>query len=156
MLNYNVFLGLFEIQQENGDRLILDISKDVKFTWIGDHKFVYTPTFGYMEIIHDGRASVAELTTMHAIFEFSSGTKYPLSVADIRTGVSKTTRYYWEEKQYFIVDAKLRPHHGSPSLLYKLFPKQKSKIRSFIKNHKTDFRKKEDILDIVRYCNGEL
>jgi hypothetical protein len=155
MLNYNLFLEKMLIRQSEEEYIMLE-ERGINTIWIGDHKFIYTLSHGYMEIILDGKAGVAEKTRMVAIYELSNGTKYPLSVADIRTGQAKGTRYYYEDKQYFIVDAETHVHHGTTTVLSKIFSTNKSKIRSFVKKHKTDFKKKEDLLEIVAYCNGEL
>lgn len=157
MLNFNFFLGLMELAQMNGDIGVLDVSNGVKYVWIGDHKFAYTtPTYGFMEVILEGKAAVAELTKMRAILELSNGTKFPLSVSDIRTGVAKSTRYYWMEKEYFILDSKSHPHLPSVTVLARFYPRQKRKIKSFAKGHQTNFKKGEDLVEIVTWCNNEL
>lgn len=154
MLNYNIFLDRMLIRQSQEEYIVLE-ERGISAVWIGDRKFIYTLSHGYMEIILDGKASVAEKTKMVAIYELSNGTKYPLSVADIRTGQAKGTRYYYEEKQYFIVDAQAHVHHGTTAILSKIFPGTRSKIKSFVKDHKTDFKKREDLLEVVAYANEQ-
>ena len=152
MLNYNIFLDRMLIKQSEEEYVMLD-ERGISTIWIGDHRFIYTLSHGYMEIILDGKASVAEKTRMVAIYELSNGAKYPLSVADIRTGQAKSTRYYYEEKEYFIIDTKTHVHHGTANLLSKIFPGNKREIKSFLKEHNTNFRKKEDLLQVVEYVN---
>jgi len=154
LLNYNIFLEFVEIKQDNGQVFPLSNPSEVKTIWIGDHQFIYTPSFGYMEIILEGKVSVAEKIEMRAVFELSNGTKYLPPPTDVRTAVSKSTRYYWPEKNYYIFTDRSHVHRAAA--LQKIIPRQKSKIRGFVKNHKTDFMKKEDILDLVSFCNQEL
>ena len=153
MLNYNVFLDVVDIRPAEGQIFPLADVHDVKTIWIGDHKFIYVPSFGYMEIILEGKASVGEQTLMRAIYELSNGTKYPLSNTDVRTGISKGTRYYWIEKHYYIFTDSSRIYRSGSGVLPKFFPEQKGKIKSFVRGHKTDFKKKEDILEVVSFSN---
>lgn len=155
MVNYNIFLDRMLIKQSEEEYIMLD-ERGIKTIWIGERKFIYTLSHGYMEIILDGKASVAEKTRMVAIYELSNGAKYPLSAADVRTGQAKGTRYYYEEKQYFIVDTRTHVHHGTTNLLSKIFPGNKREIKVFVKKHNTDFRKKEDLLEIVAYINNSI
>ena len=155
-LNYNVFLQKFVIREDNGDVVGLDYSKEIKYIWVGDHKFIYSPPFGYLEIILEGKASVAESTFMRVIYELGTVNRYPSSVYDDRTAISKTPRYYWQEKAYYVFSDPSHMHRSSPAALPKIFPRQKSKIHSFQKEHHNDYKKRDDLLEIVSYCNNEL
>ncbi len=156
VLNYNAFLEIFEFKESDGETVPLDKNNLVKYIQVGDHKFIYSRSFGYLEVIAEGKASIAESTFMNATMEINSGVKYGNTIVDIRTNTAKTARYYWMEKRYFIFSDPSNIHRANPTALPKIFPKEKSKIKSFVKNHKTDFKKKEDLLEIVNYCNREL
>lgn len=156
LMNYNVFFEKFEIKQDDGKNVAMEMNNQLKVIKIGDHRFMYTPMFGYLEIIADGKASLAQSTFMNGMLEVNGGVKYPSGVVDNRTITSKTARYYWFEQRYYIFSDPSHVHRVSAAALAKIFPKEKSKIKSFVKNHNTNFKKKDDLLEVVSYCNQQL
>jgi len=157
LMNYSLFLEMFVVKQDNGDIVPLKYSSEIKYIWIGEHKFIYSHAHGYLEIICQGKASLAESTYMNSIIEYSSGVKIGNNVVDARTDVAKVTRYYWLQNKYYIIpDSSRHLLRSSPAALPRIFKKQKSKIRQYERQHKTDYNKREDLLEIISYCNREL
>jgi hypothetical protein len=157
LMNYSLFFEMFVIKQEDSEVIPFKYSNEIRYVWIGNHKFIYSKPHGYLEIIEQGKASLAESTFMNSIYEYSNGMKYGNTVADVRTAVSKTTRFYYVQNKYYIVrDSSHHLLRSSPAALPKIFRKQKSKIREYAKEHKTDYKKREDLLEIVSYCNRKL
>jgi hypothetical protein len=157
LMNYNMLFETIVIKQENGEITSLKYSNDIKYVWIGNNKFVYTQPHGYMHVLEEGKASVGEISFMNSAFNSGSWDKHGNPITDWRDGVSHSPRYYYIEKRYYIYpDSSLHLIRPSPAALPKIFKKEKSKIRAYEKAHKIDYKRREDILDIVSYCNREL
>jgi len=155
MLNYNVLLETMDLLQPSGEIMVMRKSPDVRAVWVGDHKFIYDQSFGYLEIILDGKISVAQKTSMDAVYELSNGHRYPLRTIDLKGSPMKATIYFWQHRQYFIFGESLKPFRSGSAVLPNLLPEQKSKIKAFSKSNRIDYKKKEDILKIVAYANEQ-
>lgn len=161
LLNYSAMAGAIVIKPDSGHVLVMRKSPAIKFVWIGDHKFINDPVFGYVEIILDGKVCLAQKTFMDGIYELSNGMKYSLSAvisngpAFIKTSTKASTRYYWIEEQYFMVGGDMKVLRCSPVALKHFLPKHKSAIKAFSKSNRIDYRKKEDLLKIVAYANEQ-
>jgi len=156
MMNYNIFFEMFMVRQADGGVIPFTYPGAIKYVWIDNHKFIYTKNFGYMEVILEGEASVAESNFMNAIVSQIAVARGPELRPDNRVGFAKTNRYYYKQTKYYIFSNPSKMHHASPAVLPKIFKGQKDKIREYERSHKTNYRKKEDILDIVSYFNSEL
>lgn len=156
VMNYHLFLEKFFVKSQGQELTPFDFADEIKYIWIGDHKFIHSKQFGYLEVIMEGRASVAQSTFMRVIMEASSMQKYPTSLSDNRMGVANSTRRYYIDRKYYILSDPSHIHRASAAVLPKIFPKEKQTIRDFEKNQKTDYTKKDDILKVVLFCNREL
>jgi hypothetical protein len=157
-MNYSMFLEMFMVKEENGDIVPFKYNDQVKYIHVGNHKFIHSQSHGYLEILTEGKASLAESSFMLAIYEYSSGVRYGNNQADIRTSASRELRYYYVEHKYYIFPDSSSRHllRSSPAALPKIFRKQKNKIREYEREHSIDYNKKGDLLKIVSYCNKEL
>jgi hypothetical protein len=153
MMNYNMFLEAMDIKSPGGEITELKKTSEIKFVFVGDHKFIYEPSLGYLEVILEGKASVARRSMMKAIAEASNGSKYPITTGDVRTSISRFTRYYWVEEDYFIIDDNGRIFRSAPNVLKGVYPKQKGDIKTYSKANRIDYQKKEDVLKVVGYAN---
>lgn len=155
MLNYNFMYESFDIKQPTGEIVKMRKSPAIKAVWVGDHKFINDPVFGYLEIILEGKISVAQRTHLDGLYELSNGSRYPMrSLMDTKIASDKTTQYYWEEVQYYLVDEASKAYRVGAPQLKALARRHKSEIKAFGKANHIDYRKKEDILKIVAYANG--
>jgi hypothetical protein len=142
-----------DIQQANGDIVGLAKSKDITTIWIGSHRFIYEPAFGYLEVVLEGKISVGRRKYMEAIYELGNGQKYALIGTDIKSAPSKTTRYYWVTQDYFIFDEKGKTFRSGSRALPSLLPAFKQQLKLFSKKNKIDYSKEEDVLKMVAYAN---
>jgi hypothetical protein len=156
MLNYNLMIEAMDIKQPTGEIVTMRRSPTIVAVYVGDTKFVYNPSFGFLEIILDGKVSVGKRTYMKSIYELSNGNRYEQHAStDIRLSLAKTTRYYWPEEQYFILSEDSKAFRSGSTVLRHLLPKHKHAIKSFAKKNHIDYKKKDDILKIVAYANEE-
>ncbi len=157
MLNYNFMYESFDIRQPSGEVVKMRKSPAIKTVWVGDKKFVNDPTFGYLEVILDGKVSLAQRTYLDGLYELSNGNKYPMrSLMDTKVASSKTTQYYWEEVQYFLLDENSKAYRAGAPQLKMIAKKHKSAIKEFGKSNHIDYRKKDDLLKIVAFVNEEI
>lgn len=156
LMNYNLFTEKFLVKESEEHITPFEFTNEVKYIWIGDHKFIHSKQFGYLEVIMQGRVSVAVNTFVNVIVDPNSMQRYPLSLSDNRMGVAKTTRYYYVDQKYYIFADPSYIYRSSPAALPKIFPKEKRTIRDFEKNQHTNYSKREDVLKIALFCNREL
>ncbi|HZY81841.1 MAG TPA: hypothetical protein VFE50_20095 [Cyclobacteriaceae bacterium] len=153
-MNYNSYLETIDIVE--GDR-ITELKKfpELKVIYIGDHKFVYYPGLGYLEIILKGTLSLARKTVMSTVYEFSDGYRMPVAVIDdLRTTPNKSIRYYWPVDLYYVIDPLRRAHRPGPLLFPALVPDARHKIRDFIALNSIDYRNGKDLETLVTFCNN--
>jgi hypothetical protein len=161
LLNYSAMAGAIVIRTDSNQTVVMRKSPAIRFVWIGDHKFVNDPAFGYLEIILDGKVCLAQKTYMDGIFELSNGSKYSMAAvmdmgaAFIKTSFKASTRYYWVEEQYFMLGSNMKALRCSPGALKHFLPKHKAAIKAFSKSNRINYRKREDLLKIVAYANEQ-
>ncbi len=151
-LNYNSFFETIDVLTENGEISPMKKLNEVRAIWIGDHKFLNDRQFGYLELVESGNVALGVKYFMFGVIENSNEQSAPIIGMDNRTATNRSTRHYWPSAQYFFVSNNLilRP---SPQALPKLFPTISSELKDYIKVHQVDFRKRGDLLELVRYCN---
>jgi len=156
-MNYNVLFETFMIMQDDGRVIPFKDIEDIRYVWIDDNKFVRTKGYGYLYVIQDGRAALAESTFMDVILEYPVMPEYPNAFVDQRYEASKVKRYFYIEKAYYIIDTSSgRVKRASPKALSKIFRKEKQTIRDFGKTNNIDYNKKDDLMKVVLFCNREL
>jgi hypothetical protein len=156
MLNFNFFTGSIQILAPDGSTTNLKQSAEIKVIWIGSHKFVYDASLGYLEILLDGTVSVAQRTVVDGIYELTNGFKYSLNRAEMyKSPPIKETRYYWIEEQYFLLDENQKPFRATKNVLPKLLSKVKTEIKEYSSANNIDYNKKEDLVKITAYANGQ-
>lgn len=161
MLNFNMLLGTIEIASPDKAISTLRQTPEIKFVWIGDHKFIYNPGVGYLEIIYDGKASLAQKRTFSGVYEPANGFLYSLNTTNsndnFKGQVYKSIRYYWIDEQYFFVDEHQKISRATSGVLTKMLPSSvKKQVKEFSKEKNIDYRKKEDLLKITEYANGQV
>lgn len=156
MMNYNIYLETMDVMRENNEKWVMKKFPTLKYILIGDHKFLHDRSIGYLEIIQGGVISLAVHTTMTLLLEYTNGLRLTPSGVDVRTGSSPATRYYWPVETFYVVDPANKPYKVTPRLLHSMLPSMKDMIRDFEEIKKTDYRKKQDLIDIVKFCNEKI
>jgi hypothetical protein len=152
--NYNIFLETIDVTTATGEISAMKKLTELRTLIIGEHKFIYEPELGYLELVVEGNISIGSKTIMNCITELSSGYKYALTGFDVRTGRDKKTRYYWPREYYYIISADGKVHRPGTLTLPLLLPEYKNEIRDFVKEHKIDYRDNDDVSMVVLFCNN--
>ncbi len=152
VLNYNTFLETIDVKDEKGIGILKELP-ELKMIHIGDHKFIHDPAHGYLEIILDGNLSVAKKSFMSAKVGTSNGFIYPMTGMDVKTQTHQFARYYEPTKLLYILDQAKVIHRVGTRVLPSLLPSMKGNIKDFVRVNDIDYRKEEDVLKVVRFCN---
>jgi hypothetical protein len=154
-MNYNLFLESIDVNDADGKIFALTKFEDIRFVWIGDHKFLRDPKGGFLEIIIDGPISVARRSYMKwsVAYVGGGGSYFQHTTVDDRSGASDIERKYWPAETYYIVgpDYKTRPF--GPNVLPSLLPHMRSKIKKFAGSNEINYKSNEDLLKMVKFCN---
>jgi len=156
VMNFNIFLGTIEILAADHSLTTIAQRDDIKCVWIGDHKFIYKPPVGYLEILLEGKVSIAQRTIMNGIYESTNGFRYSLRATDLyKSPPQRELRYYWIEEQYYLIDEDQKTYRATKNALTKLAPSVKKQIKAFSDENNIDYTKKEDLMKIVAYTNEQ-
>lgn len=162
-MNYNIYLGNFDMKDDSGRVYSLKKYDDMKFVRVGDHKFYYDKKLGYLEIVIDSAVSVARSSYMAwrvgagstSGRSFSGGTStYWAKPVDYRDQSTEYERIYWFAEQYFIMDADHKTYKFAPSVLPSLLPQLKSDIRKYAKQNRINYKSNDDLVKMVKFCNS--
>jgi len=156
MLNYNMYLEHMFMVNNHGDTASMKDLKMIKMVTIGDVNFLYSPPHGYVEIVT--RTPVALGMKHNFVYlgeDMGLGqpfrTRTPTDIRGIRTDF---TRVYKRGASYYFIDTQNKVHLALPATIHKLFPTFKHEIRAWIKEHHTNFKDQNDLLQLLEYCNS--
>jgi len=165
-MNYNIFLESIDVNDADGKIFALTKFEDIRFVWIGDHKFLRDPRGGFVEIIVDGPITVARRSYMKAAAShvgfgpsFSASSlggasgSYFHRTSDDRRDASDIERIYWSAEAYHIVGPDYETHMFGPNVLPSMLPHMRDQIRKFARSNKINYKSKEDLLKMVKFCN---
>ncbi|HEX8059625.1 MAG TPA: hypothetical protein VF473_01755 [Cyclobacteriaceae bacterium] len=152
-LNYNIFVETMELKSKDGTITTLEPANEIKAIFIGNHKFVYEPSFGYIEIILEGKASLGRKIYMKGSYELDDGSRSLLGTADVKTLPARFTRYYWLDVRYFIIGENQKTFRPGKTALPRLFPNVKKQVKAFSVENNINYSREEDLLKIIRYAN---
>ena len=168
-MNYSRLFDEMLFIDDKGDTLALGVNKNVKFIVIDKDIFYYDA--GYIRIIvnHDFVklaeknvwivADVQKIGThnrptttvaVQSLLSYTDGT----DAAKSKDLVLNENILLRREIQYYIGNAYGAFGRASKKKLMLLFPKDQSKIESYLKENKIDFDKKEDVEKVVGFLNS--
>ncbi len=162
-INYNFLVGEMQFIGSNGDTLAIANSDEVKFINISDTVFYYNK--GYMEQLVDddtlhlavqrnikidyekvgayGQSNPASAIDNNQSF-FEGSNAYHLTINQDAV-IKNTTTYYLISKNEPAVIA-------NKANFIKIFPADKTRISSFIKDNNIDFKKAADLEKLLAFC----
>lgn len=164
-LNYNRALGRIQFIDEKGDTLALANEESITSVTIGTVVFLYNPSClqsvkseGKVKLLKNERVRIADKQKTGGYgIPNSSGSIESIDNVYANTGfkqldinetllLSKVTYFYVEndEKQ---------PVPASKKNILKLFPKQATSIKEFIKAKNIDFSKENDLVALTGYLS---
>lgn len=158
MLNYNTYFEHLYLINKKGDTLQVKNFSLVKMVTIGDVNFINDPQQGYVEVVT--RTPVALGIKHNFIFlgEDMGLGKPPVikTSSDFRGVRADYTRVYKKGEAYYFIDINNTARKATLLVLNKLFPNYKEDIKALVKARDLDFRRKEDLLTLLAFCNGKV
>ncbi|AYB30145.1 hypothetical protein [Chryseolinea soli] len=164
-MNYNVLSGDMEFISPKGDTMVLKKTPEVKLVMVGGHVFFLEPAQGYIEILiqqqlalgvqkefviarKDVEVSNGYSTSSNntgAVVAYRGNSRSVTSNADLLVRINNT---------YFFIDQKNEAHPATKASLMKLFPDDRDKLKTYLKEQHTDFKQKDDLARLLAFCNG--
>ena len=158
-MNYNLFTGKMDVITTNGDTIQFRDGMDAKILNLNGHVFYQDFKNGYMEIIMQSPLALAErnrfaLIEDQEILEAAGMTDQAnASSVSNRMAVVKYDRIYQLQKTYFFLNSRNEVFEANKLSLFKLLPNDREQIIDFIKKNSISFQKKEDLMELISFCN---
>lgn len=167
-LNYNLLLGEMHFIAPNSDTLSLSNEYLIKNIQIHDIVFYYNPDIGYVEVMLDTPAAklgvkqvfrIASLEKQGA-YQQSSGagsirnySVFSHGNGSVQKLETKGDIVFSKTKTYFFIDTNNRFYKASKSSISKIFPKHKSTIEKYLKEHPIDVYDEDNLKNLLQFCN---
>jgi hypothetical protein len=164
-MNYNVLSGDIEFLNPKGDTMVLKKTPEVKLVMVGGHVFFLEPAQGYIEILIQQQLALGvkkEFVIVRKDVEVSNG--YTTSSdntgavvayrGNSRSVSSNADLLVRMNNTYFFIDQKNEAHPATKATLMKLFPDDRDKLKTYLKEQHTDFKQKDDLAKVLTFCNG--
>jgi len=158
LLNYNTYFEHMYLINKEGDTLQVKDYSLIKMVTIGDVNFVYDEQHGYVEVLTRTPVALGVKHNFILLGEDMGLGKPPIqkTSSDFRGARIDYTRVYRKGEGYYFIDINNAVYKATPPALNKLFPNYKEEIKTQIKAHDLDFRRKEDVLTLLAFCNGKV
>lgn len=164
-INYNVLSGDMEFLSPKGDTMVLKKTPEVKLVMVGGHVFFLEPAQGYIEILVQQQLALGvqkefvivrkdvevsngyatSSNTTGAVVAYRGNSRSVTSNADLLVRINNT---------YFFIDQKNEAHPATKASLMKLFPDDRDKLKTYLKEQHTDFKQKNDLFRLLAFCNA--
>jgi hypothetical protein len=92
---------------------------------------------------YGGTSQTSSSTSVNKLY--LSGNTYDMELPDDYKVTTSEIFFIFHKGQYNRIN--------SVNQLIKLIPEKKTQIKEFVKENKTDFKKQEDLITLIRYCN---
>lgn len=158
-LNYNFLNQEVEFINTTGDTLSIARKYAVDSINIGEQSFYYHPTEGYVEVrdefpplklvVHQSVQAAQNQAGKVIFHDLGSNSHDPLSA--LGNDQRKLTLINGQE--HFVIDKNNRLYPVQRSTLYRMFPKHKTEIRSYLKRHRIDLKREEDLIKALQFCS---
>ena len=158
-VNYNLFTGTMDVVDEKSDTVKLKKWREVRILNLDGSIFYQDFRKGYMEIIAQGPLGLAIRKNFALVqdkdrledegFEYQADA----SIMSNQDPVTKYDRLYQLDKTYFFMDKRNQFHEASKLSILKLMPRDREKIVAFINENKTSFKKVQDLINLINFCN---
>ena len=166
-LNYNRLLGEMQFIDSKGDTLALADEQNVAHVTIGPNRFYINPGKGCPEVIAEhGPIKLAKQVVLKSMrtekkvaYGQSSGAS---SVATVQPYSNNSSvhrigatgdQVVQEDIAYFIVDQNDRYYMMNKTGIFKVFPKHKRAIETFLKENPIQFTEEADLKKLIQFCS---
>lgn len=168
LLNYNLLLGEIHFISPTKDTLALANENTIKEIKIANNLFYFSPENGYLEIIAEGNslkvavkqifrvAGVEKMGAYEQSSAVSSIKNYSVlssTNGSIQKLEAKGDIVLSKEKLHFFIDQNNRFYKATKSTLFKIFPKHKREIETYIKENHIDFKDDNHLKKIILFSN---
>ncbi|AYB33283.1 hypothetical protein [Chryseolinea soli] len=158
MLNYNTYFEHMYLVNKKGDTLQVKDYSLVKMVTIGEVNFINDPQHGYVEVVTRTPVALGIKHNFILLGEDMGIGKPPLlkTSTDFRGVRIDYTRVYRKGEEFYFIDINNATHKATLAVLNKLFPNYKEDIKTLVKARDLNFRRKEDLLTLLAFCNGKV
>lgn len=160
-MNYNLYFMQMDYISSKGDTLQVKPSKELKLISIGDHFFYHDYKEGYLEVIQQLPVALGARHLMVAQYiDHLPGGTYrkpgyaPFSDEDARGAAITLDRYYVKDCDYFFIGTSNEVLNATPASVFRLFREHKNAVRSYLDEHDVDFENREQLMNLLTFCNG--
>jgi hypothetical protein len=129
---------------DSGDTLVLENERGFKYILVGNDIFLHDFNEGYLEILADIDSLRLAVRQKFVLYSHEVGSTRSRRVSE--------DMILNKEVSFFLVDKDDRIYKMSETRILKAFPNRKQEIKAFIKENKTDFSNKNDLLKLFVYC----
>lgn len=167
VLNYNMLTGEIEFVNNKKDTLALANMFDVHFASFGPDLFYYDgESKSLLRLLQDYDNTKLlvkeryELTNIKNVgaFGMESSTSAPTSssrnqiVRDTQNTLKQNESLIYSARSSYYFADKNQYMPASKSSVLKMFPKSRSELKKYIKEHKINFNNKEDVSQLLQYA----
>ncbi|SHH80956.1 hypothetical protein SAMN04488109_5562 [Chryseolinea serpens] len=152
-MNYNAYFEHMFLVDEKGDTLQLQYgpeTRTIRMITLGDVDFLHDDRLGYIEVLSAGPVA---LGAKHNFVLVSTSRR--VSVYDFRGERADYVREYKKDVEYFFIGRDNTVYPAFPPTMSKLFPAHKEAIKTFIDDHRINFKQEKDLLLLVDFCNAK-
>jgi hypothetical protein len=156
-MNYNLYFVQMDYISSEGDTLQIKPSKELKLISIGGHLFYHDQEIGYIEVIQQLPVALGVRNMMKVqYFDYFDDNRFATLVSneDPRGTTTTRDRYYLKGYDYFFIGRNNRIYKTTLAAVLKLFPEHKKAVKTYIDEHDVDFERKEDLTNLLIFCNG--
>ena len=172
LMNYNLLHGQLQFINENADTLLLTNKYLIDQIIIENRVFVLgaTEQDNDLEIICEyARAGLAKLNKLVLGGNASSGSaqQFRASSSSIPSSLfitNQTGEFQWQNTTlspdghlksiFYLLDANRRAYPMSQKSLHRLYPRQWSVLRTYVKTHTINYSNQEDMLRLLAYLEA--
>jgi hypothetical protein len=179
-LNYSYLPGEMHFIGPKGDTLAMIEDPLVRHIMVGKDLFYFLPGTGYLLALSDAypvkpvEKHVIRIIKGAPLSGYQPGNMVVSS--DFNTGILKGTvvdkyvgpkpsndQIYYQpapnlillsrQVSFYLMDKNQRFYKAKKSTLLNLFPAHHKPIRLFIQKHQTNFKRREDLIDLLQFCS---
>lgn len=166
-LNYNRLLGEMQFIDPKGDTLALADEQNIAYVTIGSNRFYVNPGKGCPEVIADhGAVKLAKQVVLKSMrtekkvaYGQSSGASSVATVqpysnnSSVHRIESTGDQMVKEDISYFVVDQNDRYYLLNKSAIFKVFPKHKKAIETYLNENPIQFTEEADVKKLIQFCS---
>ena len=155
LLNYNLYFMRMELIEASGDTAGVMPSRDVKQITIGERIFKFYESGliaqpGFMEVMIDGPIGLGVINYL----KNENREYWPYkTVTDIRGKPAVLDRYYSKAQTLYFFDSRMKLRPVDKPNLIALMRDYKKEVERYIVDHQINFDEKDDVVNIVNFCN---